>query len=93
MEWPLQNERALRAAARSFQAQSELTRNSENLTDVPGSSPQLVFSAAILLFTGGIALAGWMSNPRQIDQRSHEAVVASQTFVNPATGLKIRPNS
>ena len=93
MEWPLQNERALRAAARSFQAQSELTRSSQASGDIRGSSPQLVFSTAILLFTAGIGLASWMSVPRQADQPSHEEVVASQSFGYPVTGLRIRPNS
>ena len=93
MEWPLQNERALRAAAKSFQAQSELTRNSQDSSDIRRSSPQLVFSTAILLFTAGIGLASWVSTPRQADQPSHEEVVASQSVGNLITGLRIRPNS
>jgi hypothetical protein len=93
MEWPLQNERALRAAAKSFQAQSELTRNDQHSAEIRGSSPQLVFSTAILLFTAGIGLASWMSVPPQADQPSHEEVVASQSVGNLITGLRIRPNS
>jgi hypothetical protein len=93
MEWPLQNERALRAAAKSFQAQSELTRSSQDPNDIRGSPPQLVFSTALLLVTAGIGLANWMSAPRPVVQPSHEELVASQSFVNSATGLRSRPNS
>ena len=93
MEWPLHNKRALRAAARSFQAQSELTRSSQNPADIRGSSPQLVFSTALLLVTAGIALASWMSAPRPVVQSSHEELVTSQSFVDSATGLRSRPNS
>ena len=71
MEWPLHNKRALRAAARSFQAQSELTRSSQNPADIRGSSPQLVFSTALLLVTAGIALASWMSAPKLRNEKKN----------------------